>query len=77
MLELKKTAYESGISLKELINKTLRSGLKGYRGNSKSKKYKCPEYALGIATGFDLDRALALAESMENVEITRKIELRK
>jgi len=75
MLKLKKRSFGSGKSLKETINRALRRGLEA--SNKKNKKYICPEFSLGGTRHYDLDRALRLAESMEDDEIARKIRLKK
>jgi len=75
MTYLKKKAFETGKTLKEVINATLRAGIK--EGGKTVKKYSCPEFSMGASARYDLDRALDLAEALENEEILRKIRLKK
>jgi len=77
MSELKARAHQTGKPLKEVINAALRNGMKKSQKSTKRKKYSCPEYSLGVPAHYDLDRALDLAESLENEEILRKMQLRK
>lgn len=72
---LKQIAAERGLSFKEVLNSTLRAGL-APRG-SRSARYRLPTFKMGLRPGVDLDRALRLAESMEDQETLRKLELRK
>ncbi len=75
MTELKKRSYKTGQSLKDVVNSTLRAGL-NVSGRTK-KSYTCPSFPLGASPRYNLDRSLNLAESLENEEIVRKIQLKK
>ena len=77
MSELRRKAHEDGLSLKELINRVLRFGLRASKRSESSLKYRCPEFSLGLPRSFDLDKTLQLAEHLENDEIARKLKLRK
>ena len=66
MSDLRQNARENGLSLKDTINYVIRIGLKKPEDASKTYQYKCPEYSLGIPHFYDLDRALDLAEYLEN-----------
>lgn len=75
MTYLKEKSFKTGKSLKEIINNTLQAGLK--TADKTKRKYSCPEFSIGESSHYDLDRALDLAESLENEEIARKIKLKK
>ena len=74
--KLRAAARERGLPLREVINATLREGLRG--GDPRSApSYTLPTFALGVRSDIDLDRALRLAGDLEDEEIVRKLALRK
>ena len=76
--ELKKWAYESGKSFKKIVNKSLRRGLAPERATPSPHPYRLESMSLGGALpGVNLDRALQLAELLEDEAIRHKLELRK
>ena len=77
MQELRKRAHQGNLRLKEVINDTIRYGLKAAAGAGQSERYVCPVFSLGNPSSYNLDRALDLAEHLESEEITRKLLLRK
>ena len=77
MRKIREKANKLGISLKEAINRALRSGVESIDDASRRKPYKCRTFSLGYPPKADLDRALDLAEHLEAEEIVRKLELRK
>ena len=75
--DLKDLAHRSNKSFKEVVNETLRIGL-ATRRSRKRKPYRLQPTSMGkVAPGIDLDKALRLAEALEDQEIDRKLELRK
>ena len=75
--ELKEEARQSGRPLKRVVNETLRAGLAARRAKP-SRRYRLTPVSLGgVASGVDLDKALRLAEALEDEAIARKLELRK
>ena len=75
---LKELAYRSDKSFKEVVNETLRAGLTGQKVVPRARPYKVRPSSLGgVMPGIDLNKALQLADALEDQEITRKIELRK
>jgi len=75
---LKELAYRSGKSFKQVVNDTLHAGLNAENALPKAKPYKLEPVSLGGVKGdFDLNKALQLADSLEDEEITRKLLLRK
>ncbi len=77
MTELRLKAHNDGLSLKEVISRIIRFGLKATNEIQQSQKYRCPEFSLGNPRSYDFDRALNLAEQLESKEISRKLHLRK
>ena len=74
---LKDLAHRSNRPLKEVVNETLRAGLSA-RQAPQAKRYRVKPAPLGGAVpGINLDKALALAEALEDQEIAAKIERRK
>lgn len=75
---LKETAHRSGKSFKRVVNETLRAGLAANRIMEEAAPYRIKPVSLGeAAAGYNLDKALELAEHLEDEEIVRKMELKK
>lgn len=72
---LQQLARERGTSFKDVLNATLRAGLRPHRGDE--APYRMPTRRLGLRPGVDLDQALRLAADLEDAETVRKLELRK
>jgi len=76
--ELKEIAHRSGKSFKAVVNEALEAGLASPQKSRRPKRYQLHPVSLGgVRSGLDLDRSLALADSLEDEELTRKMELRK
>ena len=74
---LKDLAHRSNKPFKEVVNETLRAGVSARRA-PKAKPYRVKPAALGgVLPGVDLDKALALADALEDQEIAAEIERRK
>jgi hypothetical protein len=74
---LKERAHRTGKSFKQIVNETLRAGL-GAAEARRSKPYKVKPAALGgVMPGINLDKALALADAIEDQELASKMQLRK
>jgi len=73
--QLKALAQRHNLSFKAALNSAVRAGLAGERGGS--RPYKVPARPMGLRPGIDLTHALRIAESLEDEEIVRKLELRK
>lgn len=75
---LKEIAYRSGKSFKATVNETLRAGLGERPAAPQAKRYRLEPASLGsVQPGIDLDRALRLADALEDEGVARKLELRK
>lgn len=76
--ELKKIAHESGKSLRQVVNETLQRGLQPPRTPGARQRYRLRAVSLGgPLPGVNLDKALRLADALEDQELHRKLELRK
>jgi hypothetical protein len=76
--QLKKLAFESGKSFKAVVNETLHLGLSCRPTAERSRPYRIKPVSLGgPLPGVNLDKALLLADILEDEETRRKLELRK
>lgn len=73
--QLRSLAQRRGLSFKAALNDTIRAGLAAARGGA--RPYTLPARPMGLRQGIDLTKALQLAESLEDAETVRKLELRK
>jgi len=74
---LKERAHRSGKPFKQVVNETLRVGLSA-PATRRGKPYRVRPAALGgVLPGVDLDKALALADAIEDQELAAKMRLRK
>ncbi|KAA8967048.1 CopG family transcriptional regulator [Mycobacterium sp.] len=71
---LRRLARERGTSFKAVLNDAVRRGLSG---EPATQRYRTPSRHMGLRAGFDIDKALALVAADEDVEILRKLALRK
>ena len=75
---LKERAFRTCRSFKAVVNEALRAGLAGGETPPGPRRYRLKPASLGgVRPGVDLDRALRLAETLEDGEIGRKLEQRK
>jgi len=76
-LALREEARRSGRPLKRIVNETLRAGLAARKAPA-GRRYRLSPVSLGgVLPGIDLDKALRLAEALEDEAIGRKLEMRK
>lgn len=76
--ELKESAHRTGKPFKQVVNETLRAGLAANKAPPKAKRYRLKPAALGgLRPGIDLDRALRLADALEEEALRQKLEARK
>ena len=76
--ELKRLAYERGESFKRVVNEALRTGLAAARTPSRAKKYRLEPASMGaVRPGVNLDKALRLADDLEDVVIADEMRTRK
>ncbi|MGM0575327.1 MAG: DUF2191 domain-containing protein [Myxococcota bacterium] len=77
MRELRELAHRSGVPLKQVVNQALVRGLDALREPAEAEPYETPTYSMGEARVPNLDKALALAATLEDEEIARKLTARK
>ncbi len=73
---LRHAIRERGVSFKLVLNEAIRAGLTGGR-RSRATRFVQKTYSLGPSTGVRWDKALAIADAIEDEEINRKLALRK
>jgi hypothetical protein len=73
--QLKALAGRRNLSFKAALNGAVRAGLAAERGGG--RPYKVPSRRMRLRPGVDLTHALGIADSLEDEEIARKLELRK
>ena len=74
---LRRKAYRSGSSFKRVLNEALRVGLAA-QGAPPPRRYRLKPVSLGgVLPGIDLDRALRLADALEDEAVAKNLELRK
>ena len=74
---LKEKARREDLSMKRAANDALRAGLQR-TGSGRPRRYRLKPASLGgPVPGIDLDKALGLSGTLEDLEIARKLELRK
>ncbi|MBA3528398.1 MAG: ribbon-helix-helix protein, CopG family [Propionibacteriaceae bacterium] len=71
---LQQLAGERGTTFKEVLNATIRAGLKP---TNKQPVPPLPSRSMGLRPSINLDRAALLVDEMEDAEVMRKLELRK
>lgn len=77
MVELERRAHGAGVSLTRMLNRTLRAGLTApERRRGRARPFRQRTVAMGRPRA-GLDKALALADDLEDEEVARKLALRK
>lgn len=75
---LKKRAYETGKSFKEVVNDAIRAGLESRQALPKPSRFSLRPLSLGGAqAGIDLTKANRLAGELEDEELVHKMRQRK
>jgi hypothetical protein len=67
---------ERAISFKEALNEAARAGLRG-KEHKRAQKFVQKTFRMGEAQEFRWDKALAVADAIEDQELNRKLALRK
>lgn len=76
--DLKEIAHRSGKPFKQVVNETLHAGLSARKPAPRARRYRLKPASMGgPLPGIDLHKALQLSDSIEDLEIVRKLELRK
>ena len=75
---LKESSRRSGKPFKQLLNETLRAGLQAQRTPPEAKRYRVHPRSLGgVVPGVDLNKALRLADALEDESIAGELETRR
>ena len=75
---LRNAAHRTGKPFKQVVNETLRAGLAADDAPANARPYRLKTVSLGgVLGGANLEKALQLADALEDSEIARKIGLRK
>jgi hypothetical protein len=80
LMDLKERARQTGQPLRVIFNLVLRRGMADEAKRAGAREpYRCLTFAMGepVSAAFDLDKALHLAEVLEDQAIVHKLELRK
>ena len=76
--QLKEIVHRSGKPFKTVVNEALRAGIDNNRIADVARPYRLKPVAMGEVAGpYDLDKALQLADHLEDEELARKLLLRK
>jgi hypothetical protein len=67
---------ERSISFKQALNEAARNGLCG-KQNKRVQKFAQKKFRMGEGQEFRWDKALAVADAIEDEELNRKLSLRK
>ncbi|OQX10091.1 MAG: DUF2191 domain-containing protein [Desulfobulbaceae bacterium A2] len=74
---LREVAHRSGKPFKQVVNEALRKGLNAFE-HPPAQPYRLRPASLGtVRAGIHLDKALALADDLEDAVIATELELRK
>lgn len=73
---LRDAMRERRLSLKKALNEAVRAGLTR-ASRQRKRPFVQKSYSLGAEQQFRWDKALAVAEAMEDEELTRRLSLRK
>jgi hypothetical protein len=73
---IKDAMRERGISFKEALNEAARDGLRAKERKS-AKKFIQKTYPMGAEQLFRWDKALSVADAIEDEELNRKLSMRK
>lgn len=68
---LRKIMRERGLSFREALNQAVRFGV------GAARQFRQKTYHMGFPPEFRWDKALALADAIEDEELARKLQLRK
>ena len=76
--KLKGIGHRTGKSFKAIVNEALRAGIENEGIASPPRAYRTRPVAMGEVVGpYDLDKALQLADRLEDEETKHKLQLRK
>jgi len=74
---LRRLMKERGLSFKAALNEAVRSGIAGVLRPQIRRHFRQKTYRMGFRPEFRWDKALVLADAMEDEELARRLQLRK
>jgi hypothetical protein len=74
---LRRAMRERGLSFKEALNQAIRMGMGAALRRQAQRHFRQKTHRMGFRPEFRWDKALALADAMEDEELARKLQLRK
>lgn len=76
--QLKRISRDTSRPFKAVVNETLRAGLQARKTSGGARPYRLEPVSLGEPRpGYELDKALALSDAIEDEEIARELAARK
>lgn len=77
--DVKRLVQREKSTVRAILNRALRRSLGSRQTDPKSRPYRLPTFSMGAVRipGQNLDKALALADRLEDEETARKLEMRK
>ena len=75
--QIEEIVHRSGKSFKAVVNGALRAGIEHNRVAGVARPYRLEPVAMGDVDPHDLDKALQLADRIEDREIARELQLGK
>lgn len=76
--QLKRISRDTARPFKAVVNETLRAGLRALRTSDGARPYRLEPVSLGEPRArYDLDKALALSDAIEEEQIARELAARK
>lgn len=74
---LRRRMRERGVSFKQAVNDAVRFGINTSASRSSHTRFRQRTYPMGFHPAFRWDKALALADAIEDEELVRKLQTRK
>lgn len=74
---VREKAQKEGVPLKRVLNHALRLGLERSGESKPCKPYRCKTFSMGYPPLYNLDKALLVAEALEDEEVLRRLAVRK
>lgn len=74
---LRKVMRERDLSFKQALNQAVRLGTGPGANRPAARRFRLKTYSMGFNPALPWDKALAMADAMEDEELIRKMQLRK
>lgn len=68
---------ERGLSFKQVLNGAVRQGLGANASQPEGYRFRQQTYSMGFYPEVNLDKALSLADQLEDQQLMRKLEIQK